>query len=264
MKNALARSFLFVTLLCSSFYTSPILANTAESSSDIDASSSLLFDPGLEWNLETSENAIRIYTRPEQGSGFRAFKATTIIDSPIADLLAVLADAPSCPLWVENCIESGTVLLKSFEDRFGYALNDLPWPLKNRYVIVHIKTFQQSPSSNIYISMTTHDELTNDITDQLATPENIRLNKSKTQYILSPLDEGKTQLTWMQHADPEGTLPSWFVNMMITELPLKSLAKLKEIVNLPRYQNAELIYNEANKLQGLRLSNGEHINQPEL
>lgn len=227
---------------------------------------STLFDANSEkWQFSSNKNGVEIHTRKAPNSEYKAFKATTIISAPVADVLAVIADAASCPLWVENCEKSDTVSIKSFGDRYGYAINNLPWPFKDRYVIVHIVTKQAEPENDIIISMTAvtkaeSSKLPAQALSELEESGNVRIQISRSKYTLESIEGEKTKVTWIQHADPEGSLPSWLVNLMITDLPINSLSNLHNVAQLDRYKNAQLIYNELKQLNGLKLSNGEYIN----
>ena len=92
------------------------------------------------WQLQKESAQRRIHTAPVAHSSFKAFKAETTIAQPIDAVLAVIAHPASCPLWVDGCLHSQSLGINSFSDRYGYALNDLPWPFRDRELIVHIAT----------------------------------------------------------------------------------------------------------------------------
>ena len=63
-----------------------------------------------EWTLSEEVDNISVYTRPRKDSEFDAFKAVAILNQPIKNIFSVISDPSSCPLWVDNCIESYTYL----------------------------------------------------------------------------------------------------------------------------------------------------------
>lgn len=213
------------------------------------------------WQLSKTEDKIQVYTQPYSDSKFQAFKAVSTLNQSIESIFAVLSDPPSCPLWIDNCIKSSAYKKNGLEsntlsDRYGYSLNKLPWPFKNRDLIVHILTSNRilAPGDDginkqeITISMSSDGLHKND------SSEVVHITDSKTVYILRSITQNQTELVWMQHTEPGGQLPSWLVNTMIVNLPVKSIRALENTAGLQKYQQAEIKYDTQNQIKSLHFT----------
>jgi START domain len=223
----------------------------AETSTTLDENASA-------WQLSKTENNVQVYTQPYSDSKFEAFKAISILNQSIESIFAVLSDPPSCPLWVDNCVKSNAYKKNGIEstdlsDRYGYSLNKLPWPFKNRDLIVHILTSNRMLASSndgidkqeITISMSS-DGPPKDDSNKI-----VHITDSQTVYILRSITKNQTELVWMQHTEPGGKLPSWLVNTMIVNLPVKSIRALEKTAGLQKYQQAEIKYDTQIQIKSL-------------
>jgi predicted RND superfamily exporter protein len=222
------------------FYTKPSNTNT------------LFNEESQDWLHSKTNKNITIYTRNHKSSNFNAFKAVAKIDQSIESILAVISDPTSCPLWVDNCIESSNYInhqqeKKQFNNRYGYALNHLPWPFKNRDIIVNIVTSNNPNTDEITITMSSDKTLISE------TDEAVHITDSHAKYILRPIKKNITEFVWIQHTEPAGKLPAWLVNSMIIDLPLNSISKLQEVAKLKKYQDAMIEFDSQKQIQGLKL-----------
>ena len=81
----------------------------------------------------------------------------------------------------------------------------------------------------------------------------IKIKHSHGYYILEPLQNNMTRVIWVQHTNPGGDIPSWLINLMIQEMPYKTLLALKEKVFEDKYQRTRLIITPEGKMLGLQL-----------
>ena len=216
----------------------------------------------VSWQLQKESAQRRIHTAPVAHSSFKAFRAETTIAQPIDAVLAVIAHPASCPLWVDGCLHSQSLGINSFSDRYGYALNDLPWPFRDRELIVHITTQAKAPDT-IHISMRAigdNETLPDDTSPPPARQHATRILHSHAHYVLKAIDQNHTSVVWSQHMEPGGSLPAWLVNMMLTDLPDKSLEALESVAAAPPYLGSTIHYDTRGHISGLSLGNGERIN----
>jgi len=210
------------------------------------------------WNRVDDASNLQIYTAPYGESDFSAFKAHALLNQPLASVLAVISDPSSCPGWVDGCLDSGNLEVDNFNKRVAYALNALPWPFKNREVIVNIQTESDSQTGEIVISMFTQTSLNERI--PLLRDDTVRIEHSHAQYLLRKRDAVTTELIWMQHTEPSGILPAWLVNSLIIDLPKNSIRQLETLAGESRYQDATIHYEEG-AVSGLSLESGELLNE---
>ena len=196
-----------------------------------------------EWELRKEEKGIRVYTRSVPGSQLRAFKGTVKIKASLASVLGVLDDTAACPEWVHRC-KSGKVLeRKSFTDVYTYKVTDMPFPTKDRDIVIH-KVITQDPKSKAITIRNTA------VPDFIPKTRNVRIEKSEGSYLLTPLPDGTVEVTWEQFSDPAGRIPRSLINSMIVNTPLLTLNRLRELAQTSKYQRAKLKYSSDGILEG--------------
>ncbi|UZE96969.1 START domain-containing protein [Alkalimarinus alittae] len=221
-----------------------ILALTTTIASSFAISSEVPMD-APDWEEQTTEGSITIYTRPHPNSNFKAFKAVTIIDAPINNLMAVMANPKSCMEWVLGCTVASAFDEKSFNDRYAYSVNDMPWPFKDRDYVLHIKTSNDPKSGIIYMHMNATDH------KKAISDEYERVHVAQTIYSFEPLEDNKTKMTWLQHTEPGGMLPGWLVNALIVDIPVQSLQALERAAQSPKYQDANILFDSQGMIIGV-------------
>lgn len=197
-----------------------------------------------DWTLKTEEHGIRIYTIEQPDSNFEAFKADALLDAPLANIMAVMINPKSCMEWVHGCVRADQFAGGHFEDRYAYSVNNMPWPVTDRDYVLHIRTHGSRREGDVIMDLTAVPDM------RPENPDYVRVDRSDTLYHLIP-DGDKTRMIWLQHTDPNGALPSWLVNTLLVDIPLKSLQKLEQVARRPRYQNHVLVYDEAGRLRGV-------------
>lgn len=202
-------------------------------------------EDAADWSLRKATDNIRVYTIEQPDSDFRAFKAIAVLDVPIQNLMAVMIDPTSCVAWVHGCVESYGFGDGAFHDRYAYSVNDMPWPVTDRDYVLHIVTDGDEASGEVYMNL-------NAVPDQREEFDDfVRVDRSDTRYRFIP-EGDQTRMIWLQHTDPNGALPSWLVNSLLVDIPIKSLQNLEQLAQQPQYRNHVLIYNERGELSGVQ------------
>lgn len=81
------------------------------------------------WKLVKEETGIKVYTKPESGSDYKAFKAEMQVSCKIEDIVGILKSSDSINSWIVNC--RGIELLKTDDnDQYYYIETQLPFHLR--------------------------------------------------------------------------------------------------------------------------------------
>lgn len=199
-----------------------------------------------DWKLHAERDNIKIYTKKHNDSNFQAFKAVALLNSPITNIMAVMANPHSCVEWVHGCVESWGFDEESFRKRYAYSVNDLPWPVQDRDYVLEINTSNNAETGEFSMSMyAVADKRPKD-------PKYVRVTVAETHYFFRPQGEDKTEMIWLQHTEPGGSIPSWLVNALIVDIPIKSMKSLEKVANSEKYSNAEILYDEENQIIGVK------------
>lgn len=199
----------------------------------------------VDQSLKLNKDGIRIYIYSQQGSDISAFKAVTYIKASLDSILAVMLDSKSCTEWIHACDDSFVLEDVSFNERYHYQICDIPFPFKDRDFIFHSIMRQDPVTKIVDITISSKPNYCNnknsDQCQKVKQSELIRVSQSLGTYRLEP-DKNGTKVTWIQHTDPSGELPSWLVNQFIKDTPYLTLKKLADKVKEDKYHYAELVY----------------------
>lgn len=195
-----------------------------------------------DWELSDETNGIRVYTRDLDHSSIKAFRAEVVLDGSLESVMAIMSEPGSCVEWVHQCAESYGLPDGEFNERYAYSVNDMPWPVNDRDYVLRIETESEAGGDRIIMNMEAVEDMK---------PEQngyIRINTSYTIYEFERADDGRTRMTWYQHAEPGGSIPNWLVNRLLTDLPVKSLEKLNELLQQDSYQDHELVFDDDDQI----------------
>ena len=103
------------------------------------------------WTLKKEVDNIKIYTRNSQGSNLKEFKAITMINSPLKNILTELLDAPD---YYEDCKPNISYYVKELNENqhVFYAHKDLPWPVRDRDIVT-LLTVNRIDSDNVKLTL---------------------------------------------------------------------------------------------------------------
>ena len=195
------------------------------------------------WDLSVKEDGIRIYTRGMTDSRIDAFKAETVLEAPLEAVLAVMLDPRSCMEWVHQCAEAYNLPNGSFNERYAYSINDMPWPANDRDYVLRIRTKTGASRNEIIMEMEA-------VSDRREKRDGyVRMETASTVYKFTRQSENRTQMIWYQHAEPGGSLPAWLVNRLATDIPFESLKDLNRVVQEEQYQGYTIKYDDNGQIR---------------
>lgn len=197
-----------------------------------------------DWNLRKETDSIQVFTIDQPESSFQAFKAIAVLDTPIENLMAVMVNPRSCVEWVHNCSESYAFGEGNFHDRYAYSVNNMPWPVADRDYVLRIRTRDEGKGGDIIMELNAIPQR-RDVEDDY-----VRVDRSDTLYRFTPMGD-QTRMVWVQHTDPNGSLPGWLVNSLLVDIPIKSMEQLEQVAGQAHYQGYELVYDSGGQLNAV-------------
>jgi len=175
-----------------------------------------------DWKLVKEESGIKVYTKTESGSQYKAFKAEMQVICKIENMIEVLKNMNSINNWVVNC--KGVKLLKTENnDQYYYIETYLPWPLYNRDMVYHFQ-FIEINSGQIRVTVT-------GVPEYIQPRKGIvRMVKTNGYWLLTSIDTIKTAITYQMHVEPGGLIPAWLANPFIENVPFSTFKELRTIL----------------------------------
>jgi carbon monoxide dehydrogenase subunit G len=175
-----------------------------------------------DWNLVKEEAGIKVYTRKEPGSEYKAFKSEMQVKCRIEDIIKVLKNMDTVNSWVVNC--KGVKLLnEEGTDQYYYIETSLPWPFESRDMVYRFQ-YMDIGSEQVKVIVT-------GIPGYIQQREGIaRMAKADGYWLLTSTGNDMTVITYQMHVEPGGSIPAWLVNPFIKSVPYSTFKELRDIV----------------------------------
>jgi hypothetical protein len=177
------------------------------------------------WEKTASEQGIEVSQRPVPGRGLPEMRAVGDVDANLYEILAVIRDVERQPEWMYECKEARVLRTESETVSIVYNRTDAPWPVADRYAVVHSEIVVVRPGNEVEVRFRSSAE---------ALPDpprgTVRMARLVGAYTLRALGPDRTRVDYRVDADPGGLLPVWLVRSTSRDLPLETLLSLREQV----------------------------------
>ncbi len=201
---------LWLALRCASALI--LLATTAHAQADHDA-----------WRPIRVDDQITSWESERPGQPLSAFRARTSLPTSMWLAVAVLEDVARACEWTSHCTEMRR--LGSAADMvLVYARMDAPWPVRDRDVVVQVRTVYGAPG-----------ELTLQIEARAgaegpASAEVVRMPRFRAHYRFRASGRESCLVEYQIDVDPGGTLPEWLKRLVARDLAHNTLDDLRDRV----------------------------------
>ena len=192
-----------------------------------------------DWTLRKDNNGIKVYTSRVAESKFKAVKASTYFNASVGRLVGVIQDASLCAEWADRCKDSKIVETISDSEYYLYAYSNMPFPVRDRDAVMHINWSYAPESGQVVMTGVA-------ASGYYPKTKAARIDEAQSKWVFTPQTDGTTLVESTIHADPNGAIPPWIVNMLISESPFKSFTKLKALVEADDFIDREVPFLAAN------------------
>jgi hypothetical protein len=175
------------------------------------------------WQLAKSGNGIEIFTREREGGKIKEYKALLIVNSPVHRVEKLLDDVNEYPTWQDNCDYAKVIEKTSSTIQFERYYTDTPWPIADRDLVMKMVKEKKADGSVKYTRISAPDKFPVD-------SDFMRIQEAGGEWLLEPVGEQQSKLTYQFYADPGGSLPAWLVNSFIVQGPFNTFSNLKKRV----------------------------------
>ena len=176
------------------------------------------------WELSKEGNGIKVYTTTLYNSSFKSVKVDCTLEGTINKLIAVLKNVDGNNHWVYNTKQ--THLVKNISDMefIYYAETSLPWPLRNRDMVINMLFDKNNTSSILTVKQT-------GMKDEAPEQDGkVRVPYFNGLWEVSRVDEKYISIHYQLSVDPGGSVPSWAYNMFVSKGPYKTFTNLAELL----------------------------------
>ncbi|MEZ9699929.1 START domain-containing protein [Vibrio sp. 10N.261.46.E12] len=200
---------------------------------------SALASDANEWKLVRDKKGIEVYNRKIEGNDFKEFRAESDTNASLSSIVALFIDTSVGTQWVENIDDMEEIKHFSEAHTITKTYTKAPWPVADREAIVE-NAITQDPKTMI-VTIAQHgrpDYLPND------NKKVIRVAKLEARWILTPIDDNTTHISYRVLSDPGGSIPSWLINMVAVSQPYNTLRGLYEMLDSGKYTDSRLNFIE--------------------
>ncbi len=196
----------------------------------------VLAETGTAWKLEKNEDGIKVYTARIDGSDFKAFKASMEIDATLKQIVSMHLDPDDIAEWLYDCKKSELLKKVDENEYYIYYVSEAPWPVQDRDYVLHSVITQSAHDKSVKIAF----ESVTGFKEE--SEECVRMATVTGHWLFKPMNNGKINVEYFVHADPNGELPAWLANAAVVEQPFKTLKTIRNKINQPKYVNAQVSF----------------------
>jgi len=177
---------------------------------------------GQSWDFVKVEDGIKLYTRKELNSAVKAYKGEVVFMANIDKVNLLVGDANNTDWWTKDFSKVKVLDFKKNTSILYYIVFNVPGPLVNRDLVLDEQiSFDPLTGARIV----TEKPISNLVPER---PDMVRIKKYWQKWTVQPLGNGFVKIILEGYVDPNGNVPSWLSNMVITDTPLKVLQSLRE------------------------------------
>ena len=173
-----------------------------------------------DWKMIKETEQCTVYTRISTLSSIKEVKIIAIFDTEVDKFMSVLNNVPAYTNWVYKCGKAHRLKTITKNEFIYYVTSDVPFPLKDRDVIIHSKQWFDPEIQGYRIRSVGLPAFIDEETKY------VRVPMLSSNWAIQPTEDDKVKVEYQILTEPGGSLPIWLVNLAITSGPLKTMKGL--------------------------------------
>lgn len=182
------------------------------------------------WEMVEESDDISVYVKKAEGTGLKDVKIKGRIKCSMAEIVKALEDIETQKEWVKSTIDARYVEKDRADHFFFYISTDMPYPVKDRDVVIEYNRLQDSITKIVSID---YKGVPTKLPD---TDGFVRIPQFQASYTLKPDTNGIINLEYLLKVDVGGSMPKWIVNLAITKGPIDTIESLFELIKSGHYK----------------------------
>jgi hypothetical protein len=179
------------------------------------------------WELKRNENGIEVYSRTPATGNLKEIRVVCEFNTTKTKLIAALKDIDHYNNWVYSTKENSMLKIVTPDQFIYHSVSDLPWPLKDRDLIVELSVLPAEKHEQFQIEVKS-------LPDYLPKDKKyIRVPYSLALWNVTVKTENMLKIDYTFSVDPGGSIPVWLVNSTLPVGPYNSFHKLKTLLESP-------------------------------
>lgn len=177
------------------------------------------------WILSKNSDDIKVFLREKENSEFKEFKGEVIIKSSVEEALKLIKNYSLCSKWQYKCEQ-----IFPINNEYILKINNLPWPLKKRYVIFKLKEEKKDNGAIIFFKSVNIKNLPSNVNVKISLiKDSVEILHSEGFWEVLKINNN-IKVIYQMHSNPDASLPSNIINMGVVNSPYYTLLKMREIL----------------------------------
>ncbi|MCB9233549.1 MAG: hypothetical protein H6581_17970 [Bacteroidia bacterium] len=173
-----------------------------------------------DWKLAVDKGGVKVYTSKSEDSKLYATRVVMDLSLPVSKVEGIILDVTNHKSWMETIVLSEKLPNDGPGTMFSYYKSDVPWPVTDRDVVLKWEKKKEGETTVIK---------SHTIAGKVPEVEGlIRVPLQDNEYRLTPNAQGGCHFDYKASADPGGSIPAWFANQFITDVPFKTWTRFRE------------------------------------
>jgi len=191
-----------------------------------------------DWELIKSNNGIQIFSKSDNNSKYIEIKGISEVKSPLKAFVALMKDVDNFKHWM-HAIKETSLINRNSDYHFTYYLHsDIPWPGKDRDVILNFRILRDPKSHVIYTK-------SYNISGKVPKKEDIhRIPYVNASWRFVPLENNRVKIIYKTKIKPGIQLPNWLADKIYNLGPYNTIKNMKQIIHKEKYQSANIDLNK--------------------
>ncbi len=191
---------------------------------------------GGSWILKKEEKGVQVFVREVPGSKIKELKFSTVIQSRLSSVAALLLDLQHFDDWSYGSKSTKLVKRISESEFYYHAEIQFPWPMNNRDLVLHSKLTQDEKDYSIVQKISA-------VKGMVPTSKNrVRIEFADLRWQIKSLPGTKVAIDYLMKTDPGGNLPPWMVNLAADQGPLQTVLRFREMLAQDKFKNAKVSF----------------------
>jgi hypothetical protein len=174
------------------------------------------------WTFVERERGITLSRREQPNCGLPAFRGEGHLHGSVLQILSVMLDMSVLHRWAYGVDEARVVRRIDERTELLYLYSDLPWPVRDRDMVVRKQVEVLKPGTEFRISLTCEPKA------QAEREAVIRVQHCRSSFLVRKVNAETTALDYAMSLDPAGLLPKWAGSYVAKHVPFNTLVALEE------------------------------------
>lgn len=188
----------------------------------LSASVCIADDGGAGWTVIQRERGITVSKRVQPDCDLPSFRGQGRIHGNVLQILAVMLDLKAVGSWAHGVHTSRPLQRIDARTHLLYLSSDLPWPIRDRDMVVRSSVEVVRPSEEFHIALRCEPNVAGPKSDA------IRVTRCVSSLHLRKVDEETTEVDYVMSLDPGGHLPRWSAEFVTKKSPFETLVALEK------------------------------------